>query len=83
MDGPGSYRVGRCRHSDLQLIDSRVSRSHCTVECDGRYFWLVDPGSVNGTFVNGKRVRRYLLYAGDRIRAGNSFMVFREVGGEP
>jgi len=70
------YMVGRSRHNDLQVKDSVVSRKHCQVEFDGNYFWLVDPGSANGTFVNGQRVRRYMLYDGDVVRIGKSVLVF-------
>jgi len=79
MEGSRSYTVGRSTRNDLQICDSKVSREHCRVEGDGRYFWLIDPGSANGTFVNGERVRRYMLYDGDLIRLGKSLLVFESL----
>jgi len=79
IEGPGSYTVGRGHESDLQIRDRGVSREHCLVEFDGEYFWLVDAGSVNGTFVNSERITRYMLYSGDRIRIGRSTMLFERL----
>jgi len=68
--------IGRGRDTDFQVRDRNTSRHHCTVEFDGDYFWLVDEGSANGTLVNDERVRRYMLYEGDRISAGTTEIVF-------
>ena len=48
-----------------------VSRRHCLVEVDdGGTVWVRDLGSLNGTWVNGRRVERARLGAGDRLRVG-------------
>ena len=49
--------VGRSPESDIQLRDNYVSRSHFILWQSGKKFFLKDLGSVNGTFVNGHRVR--------------------------
>jgi len=53
---------------DVVLADARVSKRHAAVvPAAGRYF-LEDLGSLNGTFVNGRRVEgRVALVAGDEI----------------
>jgi len=53
---------------DVVLADARVSKRHAAVvPAAGRYF-LEDLGSLNGTFLNGRRVkRRHPLVAGDEI----------------
>ena len=77
MDAQGTYRIGRAGHSQLQVKDASVSREHCHIESDGQYYWLVDSGSANGTFVNGQRVQRYMLYDRDLIRLGRIAVEFR------
>jgi pSer/pThr/pTyr-binding forkhead associated (FHA) protein len=72
-----AYTIGRSNEADLQLRDLPVSRLHCKVEYDGAHFWLIDADSVNGTFVNGQKVQRYMLYDGDTIRLGKTHITFR------
>lgn len=58
-----------CRnpHCDLLLDDVTVSRKHAEIIRDGNEFWLVDKGSVNGTYLNGRRVLRGRLKFGDKL----------------
>lgn len=48
--------MGRQEHNDLEVIDTRVSRSHARIEYRDGFFMLIDH-STNGTFVqmNGKQ----------------------------
>lgn len=49
--------IGRSAESDVFLDHPSISRQHATVEKkDNSIFILVDKGSTNGTYVNGKRV---------------------------
>jgi pSer/pThr/pTyr-binding forkhead associated (FHA) protein len=68
----GSVTIGRATHNDIVLSDSKVSRVHAHLECSGAGCTLSDAGSVNGTFVNGARVERAALAAGDTISLGDS-----------
>jgi len=77
LNGRGIFALGRGRGNDLRIRQREVSRKHCTVQCDGEHFWLVDAGSVNGTLVNDEKVHRYMLYDGDVIKVGGSTIVFR------
>ncbi|MGD8573925.1 MAG: VWA domain-containing protein, partial [Gammaproteobacteria bacterium] len=46
-----------------------IGRCHATIHRRGQTYWIVDEGSVNGTFVNGKRINgEHPLKHGDRIR---------------
>jgi diguanylate cyclase (GGDEF)-like protein len=66
------FVVGRGRDADLTLSDTGISRVHCAISRDaaGRYL-LVDHRSTNGTLVNGSRIERLELRAGDRIQIGS------------
>jgi len=68
--------IGRDSASQLSIPDHLISRRHCAVEpASGRYT-LRDLGSANGTFVNGIPIRERVLEHGDRIRAGDSVLLF-------
>jgi pSer/pThr/pTyr-binding forkhead associated (FHA) protein len=72
MQGP-EFLIGRGADCDLRLPVSAISRHHCLIRLHGAEATLVDLGSSNGTFVNGKRVRSQApLHSGDEIRLGNS-----------
>src|SRR5688572_10519900 len=58
--------------------DGRASRHHATLRPGaGGAVYLIDEGSKNGSFVNGRRVRRRALRPGDVLRVGDSFLLFR------
>jgi transcriptional regulator with GAF, ATPase, and Fis domain len=68
--------IGRDPGNPLSIPDRLMSRRHCVVTlADGRYH-LRDLGSSNGTFVNGIPVQERVLEPGDRIRAGDSVLMF-------
>jgi pSer/pThr/pTyr-binding forkhead associated (FHA) protein len=67
--GPG-VTLGRDAASDVVLADTQVSRQHARLVRDEVGCVLVDLKSINGTFVNGKRVERVELAAGDVITLG-------------
>src|SRR5258708_18549279 len=60
-------------NNSIQLLDKIVSKEHCILEQrDGR-FVLRDLGSLNGTYVNGDRVRgEAVLKHGDEIALGST-----------
>jgi EmrB/QacA subfamily drug resistance transporter len=67
----GSATIGRDAGSDLQVLDSEVSRTHAKVTVQDGTAWIDDLDSRNGTFVNGERVlMRQGLGDGDRIQVG-------------
>ncbi len=70
--------VGRCDDCTAQVRDILLSRHHCRLEAAGAQWFLVDLHSRNGTFLNGVRIARALLAAGDVVRFGRSRMCFCE-----
>jgi len=57
-----------------------MSRRHCVVELSDAGCTLRDLGSANGTYVNGMSVRERTLSHGDRIRIGDSVLLFLQAG---
>jgi pSer/pThr/pTyr-binding forkhead associated (FHA) protein len=69
-------RIGRSPDCDIFLDDVTVSRNHAVlVEEDGE-FHVEDQGSLNGTFVNRRRIDRAPLHEGDELQVGKYRMTF-------
>ena len=68
--------LGRSRDCDIVVPDHNVSRQHAEIRLEDGAHWLVDLDSTNGTLVNGKKVKRVKLEAGDRIEVGSTELVF-------
>jgi adenylate cyclase len=70
----GITMLGRTPGSDIVLRDAKVSRRHAVIhkQRDGT-LTLVDLGSVNGTYLNGRRlVLPARLHVGDTVRMGGT-----------
>ncbi|MEZ6195384.1 MAG: FHA domain-containing protein [Planctomycetota bacterium] len=75
-------RIGRSEDCGLVLDDPWISREHASIEpVPGGGFRLVDLGSENGTFVNGKKVTERLLANGDVLRFGGTEVRYLESAG--
>ena len=61
----------------MSLDDLEVSRHHCALLLWEDDWVLKDGGSINGTWVNQKRVQVAILRDGDIIRIGKTEMEFR------
>lgn len=68
--------LGRSPECDLQLPDPGVSRRHAQLRYEEGVFVLEDLGSTNGTLVNNVPVGDRQLAPGDRIRLGNTTLVY-------
>ena len=73
--------VGRGSKADLRLEDARVSRSHCSFERRDGEVALRDLRSLNGTWLNGRRVSFEVVKSGDRIRVGHTVLIYFDDGG--
>ena len=70
--------VGRSPHSDLFLDDVTVSRHHARVLRDEGGFWVEDLNSLNGTYVNRKRIEQQRLFDADELQIGKFKLAFLE-----
>lgn len=70
--------IGRHADSDISLDDITVSRRHCEISQEEGRFLVRDVGSLNGTYVNQKRVDAAELLQGDELQIGKFHLVFLE-----
>lgn len=71
-------RFGRAADlNDVLLDDAQVSRHHALIKRAGDSFKLIDPGSANGTFINGQRINEHLLKDGDSFAIGKYTFQFK------
>jgi len=70
-------RIGADPGSDLPLgLDSTVSRAHCEILFTDQGYLVVDRGSTNGSYVDGRRVERAFLGPRSEVRAGSTRIAF-------
>lgn len=75
----GETIIGRDFRADVALRDDEVSKQHCTVRCDAGICHIVDAGSLNGTTVNDRPLRRgvaHRLRHLDEIQIGTTRFLF-------
>jgi pSer/pThr/pTyr-binding forkhead associated (FHA) protein len=70
LQSQGIWTIGRDRQLSIPIPDRHLSRHHAAIQyIQNQGFYLVDLGSMNGSFVNGEPLQgRRLLRDGDRIR---------------
>ena len=70
--------IGRTDQNDIQLKASYISRRHAVIVTDHEATRLIDWGSKNGVFVNGKRVTEHFLKTGDTVTIGTADFRYEE-----
>ena len=68
--------VGRSPESDVFLDDVTVSRDHALVVRRGSEYYLDDCGSLNGTYINRRRIESQRLSDGDELQIGKYKLAF-------
>jgi pSer/pThr/pTyr-binding forkhead associated (FHA) protein len=76
LDGEAPLSLGRDPDSDLFFDDVTVSRRHALLEPSPEGIWIRDCGSLNGTYVNRRRIERVLLDDGDEVQVGKYRLTF-------
>jgi hypothetical protein len=74
--GEGSTLVGRSPECDIFLDDVTVSRRHAEIVREGDDFTIRDLGSLNGTYVNRKRIESTELSDDDEVQIGKYRLTF-------
>src|SRR5689334_11906909 len=74
--------LGRALEADVRVNDTQVSRQHAKIttvtdeENHTTNYILTDLDSRNGTFLNGRRIRRETLENGDKVTIGYTIVRF-------
>ena len=63
--------VGRDLRADLRIAHPLISRAHVVLRFDQGRWVAIDNGSLNGMFVNGRRVPAVDIHDGQQINIGN------------
>lgn len=75
--GPAIAIGSSALKSEIVFPDPDIAPQHAMLTSDGVNFSLKDI-SMNGTFINNKRIERTQLINGQRIRMGNTELVYHE-----
>ncbi|HEY5579777.1 MAG TPA: FHA domain-containing protein [Rhodoferax sp.] len=62
--------LGRRPYNDIVIDNLAVSGEHAVVQMTGGQVYLEDLNSTNGSYVNGKAVKKQLLQDGDSVEVG-------------
>jgi hypothetical protein len=68
--------IGRRPDSDVFLDDVTVSRDHALLVRRSGAWFLDDLGSLNGTYVNRRRIESHRLEDGDELQVGKYKLTF-------
>ena len=68
--------IGRSPDCDIFLDDVTVSRNHAVLHRDDDSFTIEDQGSLNGTFLNRRRIDSAEVHHGDELQIGKYRLTF-------
>lgn len=71
--------IGRTGDNDIVLKGRGVSKHHAVIERHGDHFVFIDDGSVNGSFIRGRRILRQDLKYWDEVQIFNYVLKFMAV----
>jgi len=75
--------LGRRPYNDIVIDNLAVSGEHALVQTTGEAVLLEDLNSTNGTYVNGKAIKRQLLQHNDTIEIGKYKIKFLAEAARP
>lgn len=74
--------LGRRPYNDVVIDNLAVSGEHAVLQMSGSDVFLEDLNSTNGTYVNGKAIKKQQLQGGDTIEIGKYKIKFVHEAGE-
>ena len=78
--GERQVYLGRKDTNDFVLDDDGASRIHAYISYERHRHVLNDAESLNGTFVNKKKISRHVLKNGDKILIGTTNLLYKVLG---
>src|SRR5260370_38307618 len=76
----GNCSIGRSAKNTMVLDSPKISRRHAIINVQNvGEFWLIDLGSSNGTFLNGRRLHQPVrLCDQDQVIIGDRLFIFHQ-----
>ncbi len=74
----GVVTIGRLPDNLIQVDNLAVSGHHAKIYWDVDHYALEDNNSLNGTFVNNRRISKAVLKDGDEVLIGKHTVVFKD-----
>src|SRR5437773_660289 len=76
----GNSSIGRSSKNLIVIDSQKVSRRHAIINVQNvGEFWLIDLGSSNGTFLNGRRLHQPVrLCDQDQVVIGDRIFIFHQ-----
>jgi adenylate cyclase len=73
------FTIGRNDNNILQIKENTVSRNHAVIRPIGGKYYVIDVGSSNGTYKDGKKIQGSPILLEDKsiVQCGNAQLVFR------
>ncbi len=68
--------IGRTSDNDIALENRGVSRKHAQIEFNDKAAVIIDNESLNGTFVNNRKVTEEILHDNDVITIGKYNLIY-------
>jgi pSer/pThr/pTyr-binding forkhead associated (FHA) protein len=75
--------IGRTKDNDIVLENRGVSRKHAQIEFNDESTVVIDNESLNGTFVNNRRISEEMLRNNDTITIGKYALEFHQESDTP
>lgn len=76
---PGLTKIGTGGTSDIVVDDGFMSTDHCQITSSPQGFELRDAGSMNGCYVNDRKVTKEDLFDNDEIMLGKTKFKFKSI----
>ena len=70
--------VGRADDNDIKVDNMAVSGHHAKFVRENGDFVMIDLSSLNGTFINGQKISKWILKNNDLITIGKHTLVFQD-----
>ena len=77
----GHLHIGRAPNNDVVISDPQVSGRHAQIRKIPQGYLMEDLDSRNGVFINGQRVQKQIIHAGDEVQIGRAKFKFEAVLG--
>jgi pSer/pThr/pTyr-binding forkhead associated (FHA) protein len=75
--------IGRTNDNDIVLENRAVSRKHATIEFNNNAAVVMDNDSLNGTFVNNRKITEEVLRDDDIITIGKYSLIYHSETAQP